>query len=83
MIPLLLRKKHKTTKSGFTIVVSKRIDKRASKRNRIKRLIRESLRRLSPARTEGTIIVKQNIAEMSQKEAEKMVAQLFYERNHT
>lgn len=62
--------------SRFAFVVSARIDKRAVVRNRIKRLLRESIRHLLPQIAEGrdfVIIAKKNISGLNQSETDNLI----------
>lgn len=79
MLPLVPHLIHIDGPSRVTIVVSKKIEARASHRNRMRRLIRESLRHLVPVGTGGTIIVRKNIAEYKQTEVEEMVKNIVHE----
>jgi len=81
MHPLSLRLSNKEGKSQFIVIVSKKIDKRAVARNRIRRLIREVLRRTLPGGFVITCIVKQNIAEYSYKEVKTIIKNLLHEKN--
>ena len=67
------------TASRFTIIVSTKIDKRATGRNRIRRIVSESLRHLLPQMVpiDGVILVRRNIADYMQKEAEIRILELF------
>jgi len=73
-IPLLLRNgtrirgscidlvyQTKQTKPRFAVIVSAKVDKRAAKRNRMKRLIREAIQQLLPfieGQTSGVFVVR-------------------------
>lgn len=83
MHPLSLRLSKKEGTSQFVIIVSKKIDKRAVARNRIRRLIREALRHNSPGGFVVTCVVKQNIAAYSYKEVETIIKNLLHEKNNS
>jgi ribonuclease P protein component len=83
MLPVTFRPKQIEGPSRVTIIVSKKIDSRAVYRNRIKRLIRESVRHLSPTGLGGICIVRKNIAHYSQKEVEIMLGGLLHETNRS
>lgn len=80
MPPVILRWKTTKGPSRFIIVVSAKIDKRATKRNRMRRLIRECLRRLVPTGVSATCIVKQNIAHYTYNEMETLLKGLLHEK---
>lgn len=70
---------NKTPTSRFAVIVSTKIDKRAVKRNRMKRLILESIRHLVPTIQEGwdcVVIVKKRMSNLKQTEVEPMMATL-------
>lgn len=76
--------KRQTPPSRFAIVCNKAVSPQASKRNRSKRLIRQSIMRLqnllhSPI--DMVIILKKTMADMSQSEVEGIIKQEF-ERVH-
>jgi ribonuclease P protein component len=63
----------------FAVLVGKRVDKRASRRNRMKRLVRESVRLLLPAIGPGCdaiFLVNANIAQMTIGEVSSEVRNL-------
>ncbi|MBI4059079.1 ribonuclease P protein component [Candidatus Microgenomates bacterium] len=63
--------------SRFGLIVSKRISKRAVDRNRIKRILRESLRHLLEKMDKGFMVVilaKHKLLYSNQKEAEEVLA---------
>lgn len=65
--------------SRFAVIVSNTIDKRATARNRIKRLIRESIRHLIPRITapiDCVILVRSKIDDKKQKEVEGLLVRL-------
>ncbi|MBI3576969.1 ribonuclease P protein component [Candidatus Gottesmanbacteria bacterium] len=65
--------------SRFAVIVSKSIDKRATARNRIKRLIRESIRHLLPQIASGwdcVIAARTNMSEHKQGEVENIIKDL-------
>ncbi len=69
---------HKTNRptSRFAVVISTRIDKRATKRNRAKRLIHESIQHLMPTITGGWDIIfrlTSILPSMKQPEVEQLV----------
>ena len=60
------------TVSRFAVVVPARIDKRATVRNRSKRLVREAIRRLLPEVAGGwdvVVVVKRDLSAMKQSQA--------------
>ncbi len=72
--------KNNLTVSRFAVVVSNKIDKRATVRNRTKRLIRESARHLLPRLVRGrdvVIIAKKALGEIGQSQAQKIVQEAF------
>lgn len=75
---LTLYYKNNSTAPRFAFVVSTKIDKRATSRNRIRRILSESVRhmltRIAPI--DGLITVRKNIATLSQTGAEAMVTSL-------
>lgn len=79
MSPFILRLKKIDGPSRIVIVVSKKIEKRATKRNRMRRLIRESFRRLAPSGLSVMCIVKENMADYSYKEVETIMKDFFNE----
>lgn len=83
MPPIILRCNNKEGASRFVIVISTKIDKRATKRNRMRRLIRESLRRLVPIGKSVVCIVKKNIAHYSYKEMETTLEGLLHEADNS
>lgn len=65
--------------SRFAFIVSTKIDKRATRRNRMRRLLSESVRLLLPALrrpVDGVFIVKKPLSD-TQKEVSTLVSQLF------
>lgn len=78
---LLLRYKKSPDTVRFAFVVSTKIDKRATQRNRMRRILSESVRHLLPriVPMNGVIMVHKNIAGMSQKDAEDLVKRLLTE----
>ncbi len=72
-LELVYRKTSGLSRFGF--VVSTKIDKRAVKRNRMRRVLSESVRHLLPSlsRCDGIFIARKNISELSQVDAEKLV----------
>ena len=71
-----LRYKKTSDSPRFAIVVSTKVDKRATQRNRIRRIISESLARLLSVARQGdyVVVVRKNIADLSQKEVEALLA---------
>ena len=61
--------------SRFAFIVSTKIDKRATARNRMRRVMSESVRHLLPqiSGTDGIFIAKKNFAELPQTEVEKII----------
>lgn len=67
-------------KLSFRFVVSKKVDKRATRRNRIKRISRASLRDLLKSAEEGkeiTFTAKAEILDLSQKELQEQLERVF------
>lgn len=62
----------------FAFIVSTKIDKRATQRNRMRRTLSESVRHLllTIQPVDGIIIAKKNFAELSQIEVEKIISGL-------
>lgn len=75
---IVLLYKKTTGSSRFAFIVSTKVDKRATVRNRIRRIVSESVRHLLPRipSTDGIVIVHKNIAGLTQLETEKMVTEL-------
>lgn len=68
--------------SRFAFIVSKKTDKRATVRNRIKRILSESVRHLLPSISptiDGVFIGNKALAQCSQAETEIRVAKIFHE----
>jgi len=66
--------------SRFAFIVSIKIDKRATRRNRIRRLLRESVRHQLgqiPPGVDCIITARRDISGLSQSEVEKTVIALF------
>lgn len=80
---LVLRYKKTTGLPRFAFVVSVKIDKRATQRNRMRRILSESVRHLLPrlAGGDGIFVVRKNIAKLSQREAEAMVTGILTHAN--
>jgi len=69
---------------AFAFIVSKKIDKRATKRNRIKRLLSESVRSFLPQikpGIKGVFLVKKEILEKNFTEIKNEVEVIFKEGN--
>jgi ribonuclease P protein component len=63
----------------FAFIISTKIDKRATRRNKMKRLLSESIHHLLPRlqkHTDYIIIAKKDFSRKSQQEIESMVAEL-------
>lgn len=64
----------------FAFVVSTKVDKRAVARNRVRRILSESvhhlLDRIAPA-TDGIILASRELVGLSQKEAEERISAVF------
>jgi ribonuclease P protein component len=80
---LTLRYKKTNGQPRFVFVVSTKIDKRATKRNRIRRILSESVRSLLPriVSIDGVFIVRENIAARSQKDAEELLIKILTAAN--
>lgn len=65
-------------KPRFAFIVSTKIDKRATARNRMRRVMSESVRHLLPKTgpVDGIFIAKKNFADLPQIEVEELVAPL-------
>ncbi len=65
--------------SRFSFIVSTKIDKRATRRNRIRRLLSESVRHQLPniKGLDCVFVVRKNFSDAKQAEVEKMVMELF------
>lgn len=83
MAPFVLRYKKIDGPSRVAIIISTKIDKRATRRNRMRRIIRESLRHIAPTGAGGAFIVKQNFAQYRQKDVEQLVKTLLHEAGHS
>ncbi len=70
--------KKTTHVSRFAFIVSTKIDKRATSRNRMRRTMSESVRLLLPktGQVDGILIAKKNFAELPQAEVEKIISRL-------
>jgi ribonuclease P protein component len=62
----------------FTFIVSTKIDKRATARNRMRRTMSESVRHLLPAiqSIDGIFMAKKNFADMPQTQVEQIIRSL-------
>jgi ribonuclease P protein component len=62
----------------FAFIVSTKIDKRATARNRMRRVMSESVRHLlvKPGLPDGIFIAKKNFAQLSQTDVEKIISEL-------
>lgn len=71
--------KNTVSASRFAVIVSTKIDKRATVRNRIKRLIRESichlLRQIAPG-WDCVVMARTNVSEGKQVEVEEIIKEL-------
>ena len=68
----------------FAVQVGVKIDKRATQRNRMKRLIREAIRKLLPDIKNGfdiVIIAQKNFSEKKEQEIEAVLLDLFRKNN--
>ncbi len=77
---LQLSKEKGEIASRFAFIVSTKIDKRATRRNRIRRLLSESVRHQLPKIVPGldcVFVVRKNFSDLQQTEVEKMVMELF------
>lgn len=75
----LVYRKKTSEPSRFTVIVSTKIAKRATQRNRLKRLIRESLQHILPdlkSNLDGVVIVRKNFSESTQVEIQEKVKSL-------
>ena len=73
--------KTKEVVSRFAFVVSTKVAKHAVDRNRMKRLLRESIHHLLPSIQPGYDVVfmaKKNFAETKEKEVEQFLRNLFF-----
>lgn len=72
-----------TGPSRFAFIVSKKIDKRATERNRIRRLLRESIQQVLPqiAACDGVFIARKNIATLAQTDARTLVLDVLRKAN--
>lgn len=69
----LIFQKNTLPASRFAVIVSNKIDKRATARNRMKRLVRESIRHLLPqlaTPVDYIVFIRSNISDKTQKEVE-------------
>jgi len=84
-IQIIMRKSEadvRRTSGGprFAIVVSTKIDKRATRRNRMKRLLSESIRHLLPrlhSPVDCIVVVRKDFSRKLQTETEPMVTDIF------
>jgi ribonuclease P protein component len=68
--------------SRFAVIVSTKIDKRATARNRIKRLVRESVRHILPQIAPGwdcVVMARANFADQKQPGVEKTIQMLLHQ----
>lgn len=80
----LVFQKNNLSVSRFAVIVGTNIDKRATARNRTKRLIRESVRLLSPHIAGGwdtVIIVRKAFEQMKQPQVQKILEETFSHGN--
>jgi len=73
----IIEQKNEVDVSRFAIIVSTKIDKRATRRNRMRRLLSESIRHLLPRLTislDRIVIVRKDFSTLREPEVEKMVA---------
>jgi ribonuclease P protein component len=77
---LVLRYKKTSGPPRFTFIVSTKIDKRATQRNRIRRMLSESIRHVLPHLTgvDGVFVLRKNIAMLSQQKSEQIVVELLH-----
>ena len=66
----------KTHGSDLTVVISKKVAKRAVDRNRIKRIVKEALRGYHIGKEKLTIVVKKNIADLKMPEVKVKLKKL-------
>lgn len=67
------------TTSRFAVIVSTKIDKRAVKRNHMRRLIHESIHHVLPTIRDGwdcVVIIRKNMSNLKQAEVEQMMGTL-------
>ncbi len=78
MIRFVPRSGTPLAKPRFAFIVSTKIDKRATVRNRMRRVLSESVRHLLPtiAPIDGIFIAKKNFADLPQTDVEKIVSAL-------
>ena len=64
----------------FAFVVPTKVDKRATQRNRMRRILSESVRLLLPdiAGTDGVFIIRKNIAKLSQQDIKNIATDLLH-----
>ena len=77
---LLIVSPNSQSVSRFAVQVGVKIDKRATRRNRMKRLIREAIRHLLPSLKSGfdcIVIANSNLSEYKQQDVEKMLIELY------
>ena len=77
---LTLRYKKTNEQPRFAFIVSVSIDKRATQRNRMRRLLSESVRHLRPriAQIDATLVARRTIGKVLQTEVEIMVIDLLH-----
>ncbi len=75
IIELIYKKTNTDNVSRFAFIVSTKIDKRATSRNRMRRTMSESVRHLISALPpiDGIFVAKKNFADLSQIEVEKII----------
>ncbi len=74
----LVYRKTNTDSRRFSFIVSTKIDKRATQRNRMRRTMSESVRHLLPTLSpmDGIFIAKKNFAVLPQVDVEKIISGL-------
>jgi len=76
---VLITQNNEKDVSRFTFIVSTKIDKRATVRNRVRRLMSESIRLLLPVMTKHIdciMIARRELVGLSQKEVGKIVTEV-------
>ena len=76
---VLTVQRQNTKTDGPTVVVSKKITKKAVQRNRIRRIVKEALRSIGFEESKLVIIVKKNIANLKTNQVKKELADLILE----
>jgi len=76
---IITTQKRFTKNADIIVVVSKKVAKKATERNRIKRIIKEAIRSLGYQKMGLNIIVKRNIADLKSSQVKSRLVNLVLE----